>query len=399
MRGWLLYGVLLLVATVLAVAAGGQVERDSPVPSVRNRGPLGAAVLWTYLEESGFSVRINDAAWTFVPFDALRSEGATFVVTAPQARRIKTDDAERLRAFVEGGGRLVLLAPLPKNGESQEALSSAFGYARATPWTPPALNVAWFDTDPAGASAEMLAAFGPLEGARNLRVTGAHGIAVHAEGANAVPLARTSSGAVAWFARLGKGELWLFAGADVIENRRLELEDNLRFWHALAARGPLVFDEHHHHPDEIVRTPVALWVVGAQLLAVFAAFVIARGQRLGPARPEPAQVHRSMKEYLSSFAWLTRRARVEPELCRELHARFRVLLHERQGILLSLPDDEAARELELRSRIPAAETQAALRTVKALAAMPEVTPKAFARAARELARLERIVTGRHDGRA
>ncbi len=392
MRGWLLYAALLAGATVLAVAAGGQLERDSPVPSVRNRGPLGAALLFTYLEELGLPVHASDTPWQEVDFPALVEDGATFVVAAPQARQVGPEDAARLRTFVEDGGRLVLLAPLPRNGEQQRALASAFGYAPVVPWTPPSLNVAWFEKDPSGASAEITAPFGPLEGVRSLRITGAQGVELGGEAA--VPIARTPSGPIAWFARLGEGELWIFAGADVIENRRLELEDNLRFWHALAARGPMVFDEHHHRPAEGVRTPVALWVFGAQLLAVFALFAFARGQRLGPPRPEPVQVHRSMREYLSSFAWLTRRARVEPELARDLHARFRVLLHERQGILVSLPDGEAARELEARCRIPADQTTTALRELERLGAMSQVPPRTFAKAARELARLERIVTGR-----
>ena len=61
-----------------------------------------------------------------------------------------------------------------------------------------------------------------------------------------------------------------------------------------------------------------MWAVALQLLACVLAFMLAKGTRLGAARPEHKERHRSTLEYLSSFAALTRKAGVESELLAEL---------------------------------------------------------------------------------
>ena len=177
-------------------------------------------------------------------------------------------------------------------------------------------------------------------------------------------------------------------------NRRIELGENLAFWHQLAAQGPIVFDEFHHKAGEGTPISAGVLVIIAQLIACFVLFAFVRGARLGPARPELPVRHRSMLEYLSSFAWLTRKAGVEKELLAELRARFRVLLQERLGVEISHSEEEAAREVERQCRLPAADYLRTVEEVAALQASPHVTPRQFAKAARAYARLERIVTGR-----
>ncbi len=379
--GWALYGGLLAVAAALAAAAGHSGRPESPIPSVHNPGPRGAQVAFTYLREAGFDVRAHDAPPAQWPPDM-----ATLVMAAPEGRAVSEEDAQRLRTWLEGGGRLVILL-----GERTRQPHLQLGF-RATK-DPKTVAVDSTElTDPLGANARVLAPLGPLAGLTRLRVGASFGLT--SEDSQALPVAAVSSGPVALVRSVGRGEVWAFAGADVLENQRLELGDNLAFWHQLALAGPLVFDGWHHRPEEAAATPAALWGLGLQLLAVFALFAVSRGQRLGPPRPEQAQVHRSMTEYLSSFAWLTRRARVEPELAKDLHARFRVLLQDRQGIRVSLSDDEASRELEVRCEVPAARTQEVLARLQALGARARVSPREFARASRELAALERVVTGR-----
>jgi hypothetical protein len=385
--GWTLYGLLLAFAVALALAAGGQGQRDSPVPSVVNRGPLGAAALFTYLQEAGFDVRTRTEAWAGWP-----SELRTVVLAAPQARPVSAEDAAALARWVEHGGRAVLL--LPGDPAAQEALARVFGAGPPDRLAAPAPDPRQA-ADPAGADAEVVAPVGPLRALPALRVAGQR--ILPAPGPQAVPVARIDAGVVGWYQPRGKGEVWLFAGPDLVENRRLELGGNLAFWHRLAEEGPLVFDEFHHRPVEGRGPPVALWALGLQLLACFGLFVAARAQRLGPPRPEPVAQHRSMAEYLSSFAWLTRRARIEPELARALYTGFRRLLQDRQGILTTLPDEEAARSLEARCGLRAERTVAALCALHHLAASRRVSPRAFARTAREVARLERVVEGRDAG--
>ncbi|MHB8875270.1 MAG: DUF4350 domain-containing protein, partial [Myxococcaceae bacterium] len=205
----------------------------------------------------------------------------------------------------------------------------------------------------------------------------------------AVPVA----GGALWWMPLGEGEVWLASGADLLENRRLELEGNLGFWQNLAARGPMAFDEHHHVPGEAPPVSLAITAFALQLLAFTAVLAIAHGARLGPARPELAHRHRGNLEYLESLAHLTRRARVERELVEELPSRLRLLMQERLGIALSLPEHEAALELERRCRLPSAKTLCLLQEARA-AAEEQVAPGLYARLARDYAKLERVITGR-----
>jgi hypothetical protein len=159
----------------------------------------------------------------------------------------------------------------------------------------------------------------------------------------------------------GRGEVYVLAGADVAENRRLELLDNLRFWDALASRGPLAFDEYHHGAAPKQEPPSArgLWVFVAQGLLVGLLYAVSRGTRFGPPRPLVVEKHRSALEYVRSLGWLTRRSKVERELLPELARQLRRQMHERLGISLTLPEDEAARMLEQTCGLPASEYLAA----------------------------------------
>jgi len=98
--------------------------------------------------------------------------------------------------------------------------------------------------DAGGTTVDVWLAAGPLRGLSALRVSQDRGLRMNHD--DAVPLAGLGGAVAVWRWPLGTGEVYVLAGADLAENRRLELLDNLRFWDALAARGPLLFDEYHH---------------------------------------------------------------------------------------------------------------------------------------------------------
>jgi hypothetical protein len=120
-----------------------------------------------------------------------------------------------------------------------------------------------------------------------------------------------------WWRALGKGEMWIGAGTELAENARLELDDNLAFWAALAARGPLAFDESHHAALPAPALSANLKACLAQLLFCALAFVLAFGARLGPPRPTPQVRHRSTLEYVASMAALAREGCSVGELAAE----------------------------------------------------------------------------------
>jgi hypothetical protein len=212
---------------------------------------------------------------------------------------------------------------------------------------------------------------------------------------DAVPLAGLGSAVAVWRRALGSGEVYVLAGADLAENRRLELLDNLRFWDALAARGPLLFDEYHHQlapPPPLSR---GIWVFVAQVLAVGLLHAVSRGTRFGAARPLRQERHRSALEYVRSMGWLMRRSKVERELLPELERALRQLMQERLGIPLTLADADAARLME-RGGQDYLEAKADLTRTHAQQA---IRPADYARVARRYAHLERVVTGRESGAA
>lgn len=384
-RGWALYAVLLAVAIGMSVAAGSRARSNSPVPSVDNAAPSGARALWLYLSETGFDVRA--ARESLLP---ISPDVRTVVLASPTARTLTAEEVAGLDEFARRGGTLVVMGR--DLDREQPKLGHWIDVAPGPRPSRELLETNPDSVDPSGADAKVFLQRGALAGVQTLRVANEGTLRVLRPAALA--LAGNDEAVVAWWVPLDRGELFVFAGADILENRRVELAGNLAFWHALAAQGPIVFDEFHHRAGEGTPLSTGVLVIIAQLIACFVVFSIARGARLGPARPVLAVRHRSTLEYLSSFAWLTRRAGVEKELLFELRARFRVLLHERLGVEVSQTEEEAAREVERQCRVPAGEYLRTVEEVRALEAAARVSARQFARAAREYARLERIVTGR-----
>jgi hypothetical protein len=149
-----------------------------------------------------------------------------------------------------------------------------------------------------------------------------------------------------WFITEGAGEIWVGSGAELAQNSRLEALDNAQFWAAVAARGPVLFDEYHHLASAAVTTPRSVWAVGLQFVLCALVFVAVFGARLGPPRPQARRLHRAGIEYVQAMARLLHRARVEPELLVSVQQQMRALAHERLGIPESLSWADAALEVQ-----------------------------------------------------
>ncbi|RKH38541.1 DUF4350 domain-containing protein [Corallococcus sicarius] len=377
----------LLIAVALAVGlASREAAPDSPVPSVTNPGPLGLKGLFVYLRESGRDVSAQETS-----LESLPAGTRSLVIAAPQAQPVTKEEVASLERFVQGGGTLVYLSPHTL-GEHQPGLEEWLGLVPgALPGTNhQGLASEW--VDPAGVTVDVWLPAGLLRGLSSLRVSRDRSLRMEHD--TAVPLAGLSGTGVVWRWSLGKGEVYVAAGPDLAENRRLELLDNLRFWDALAARGPLRFDEFHH--AVVTRPPLSqgLWVFIAQALAVGLVYAVSRGTRFGAPRPVRVERHRSSREYVRSLGWLMRRAKVEAELLPELDSALRRLMQERLGIAPSLPDAEAARLLEETCGVPARDYLDAKEDLLRTRDRAPVRPADYTRLARRYASLERRVTGR-----
>ena len=362
-RGPLLIAVLVLIS-VLASIAAREPGSDSPIPSVENLGPRGLGALATWLRESNVEVIAHDASLTELP-----PEARVVVIAAPAGEEVRDDEVAALQRFVEGGGTLVYLVP---RQAPQPALNNWLGVQRGP--VAPLVPEAGLE-DVGGTSVSVTFAAGLLADAKTLRLAADRTLSVIDERAVAV----TSNDAV-WWLRRGLGEVWLAAGPDLAENARLELADNALFWGHLAGRGPIVFDEFHHH-RAATAVPVNLLVTGLQLAFLALLFLWARAPRLGPARDAPITWHRSSLEYVTAMAALTQNARVEPELVVALKADFRRRLKDELGVPDTWTWEEADAELARRGAI----TPGALSLAS--------TESQFVPLSQKLAKLEKLLRG------
>jgi hypothetical protein len=385
LRTFLLFGVLIAIAAALGLATQ-QAPPESTLPSVDNPGPLGLRALYLYLREGGATVQAHQESLEVLPPGT-----RTVVIAAPQARTVSSAEVEALQHFVRAGGTLVLLASREK-GKGQPALEQWLKLEQSSWLAASSRGLPQGEQDLGGTTLEVWLPAGAARGLSSLRVSRDRGVRVRL--AEAVPLAGLENTVALWRLGLGQGEVYVAAGADLAENRWIELLDNLRFWDALAARGPLVFDEFHHSEAPPPPLSRGLWVFALQCLAVGLLYVVARGTRFGAPRPQLPERHRSSLEYVQSMGWLARRAKVERELLPELAKHLRHLMHERLGIPLALSEEETARMLEQRCGIPPAHYLEARTELARTLDQRAISPKDYARVAARYARLEAVIAGR-----
>jgi hypothetical protein len=375
MRQWLPSIGLLLLALVLGlVAGGGSGGGDNPTPSVKNPGPLGLEVLFTWLQETGADARALDEPLTQLPADL-----KTLVLAAPKARRLDADEFAAVKTFVERGGTLIWLAPIDALG-LQSRLAEWLQPSRGEPLGGLAVEDR---RDLGGRKIEVVRHLGLARGVLALRLSNSFGLNFENEETVAIV-----SGGALWARPVGQGEVWIAAGPELAEARRLSYEGNLQFWANAAARGPIAFDEFHHVPEEGPPLTANIPATFLQLGVMGLAFAFVFGRRLGPPRPEPKELHRSSLEYVAALAALTQKAGVEPALLRELHGRLRRLFHERLGLALTRVDAEIAREVAQALNRPHEQVTSLLAE---LANPGAATPGDFARLAQKAAELERDV--------
>ena len=388
-----LVAVCLVAGSAIALRSTETRHAESPIPSIENSGPQGAKGLYTWLVESGADPGVLRTRYTSIPTDA-----RVIVSLAPTRRFIGGAQWDQLRAWVAKGNTFVYGVPRrvrKQYVETSLALKWVFG-----PRPAPLVNTEGLDKglrallesngqrdDPNGADAVPWQSSPLLAGVRTLRVSADDGLETDVPGARLIA-GPGESPSVLVFPE-GKGEIVVLAGSDLAENRRLALGDNLSFWANLAARGKVYFDEYHH--QELAQDSRGLFAaIGPtllQLLLAAAVLAVAMGRRLGRARPLAPAKRRSQGEYVSQLAGLYQAARLEPELCGELHRSLRRSLFERFGITAGLDDLEAARRLEQRTGIASERYLALVRRARELA--QQASPAQFAQLAREFALFER----------
>jgi len=394
---WLGYALVVCLVAGAAVALrsdeAGRLE--SPIPSIGNASAAGAKGLFTYLKESGADPGVLDTKFTTIPSDA-----RVIVSLAPTRRFIGVDQWKLLREWVRRGNTFVYGVPRRTRSQYVEtnlSLKWVFG-----PRPAPLLDTASLDdglrglldkrsaqNDPNGADALPWLPSPLLAGVKRLRVAADEGLDTGISATRMIAGAE-SSPAILVFPD-GAGEVVTLAGADLAENRRIAVADNLVFWLNLAARGRVYFDE-YHHLELTSQSPGLFAAIGPTLLQLLLGALVlslALGRRLGKARPLAAARRRSQGEYVTQLAQLYGAARLEAQLCEELQASLRRTLFERLGVSAALDDLEVARRLEQRTGVQADRYLALVRRARELS--HAATRGEFALLCRDFALFEREI--------
>jgi hypothetical protein len=330
-RAGLALAGLLGLGLLLAVAARPRTSDPALVrhPSTESTGGAGVAAAARWLEATGRPAR------RLVPGDADPSPAETWLLLAPAAP-LDEREVSALCAHAERGGRVAWA--LGAGGVADQPALAARLAARRL----------------AGDGERQV---GPLEphplfDGLSLRAGGA-GVSSAAPGARPVlgEVGRPAAVAVP----LGRGELLLLAGTELLDNRHIAEGQALTLWVRLAARGPLAFDERHLRRDGPAGGAAApgLLALGLQVALLLLLLGAAAWPRLGAVRPPPPGTSgRTTGDYLASLAELYRRAGAEPQLATATWRRLRRSLERQAGIGAALPVEEAAQRLM--ARAPAA---------------------------------------------
>ena len=281
---------LAVLAVLIALRIAGELTRDStraqgPAGSSYAYGDYGVSAYARLLERSGHQVvRLRDR-----PRNLDLDPRFTVVLLWPDV--ITPDDAVALRRFLRRGGRLVAADQQPG------------AWLGAVVPDPPTWGEA-----PLGVT-HVLA---PLPETARVH-TLAPGVSGHfADAGSATPVVGDATAALAAVERVGAGRAVLLADGSPLVNGRLAARDDAAFALAIAGPGrPVAFVESVHGygrasgwgalPGRFRGGLVLLGLAGA-------AFVLARGRRLGPAQPQGRVLAPARSEYAEGLAGALLRA-------------------------------------------------------------------------------------------
>jgi hypothetical protein len=302
---------------VLDEVTGG--TPGGPRSSSYATGADGAAAYADLLRRDGrrvFRVRAR-------PSEAVLEPTSTAVLLDPPF--VLQEDAAALRGFVRSGGRLVA------------------GGARAVRVLETVLGDELEWTDEGAHRPRVLAPAPELAGVQDVSSTGG----AWSDSGGALPVLGSRKGALLAVATVARGRVVAFADTSPVRNAALADGDNAQL--ALGLAGPsgrtVRFLESYHGYGEttgIAAVPDR-WVASLALgLVAAAAFVLARGRRLGPPDPETRELAPARRVYVDSLAAVLARARRPEEAAEPVRERARRLYDEASRPGLSGSDSARA---------------------------------------------------------
>ncbi|MCC7074114.1 MAG: DUF4350 domain-containing protein [Deltaproteobacteria bacterium] len=229
--GFLVSALLVLVG-ITALRGTVSAENDDPIASVHNGAPRGLLAIAVLLEQHEVPLTVRRTFEDPEPID-----GALWVVPPPERTSWTEQDARALLAWVEGGGRALVLCD--EDAARRERLRPLLD----------AVGVVCDRVDVAIGDVAFTDARGTMPGfARGLVVRGSG--RVRAKGpTSVVPAWRVGNDEVVVKRQVGDGMVTVLGSATVLANDGLALGENAAFLLdelARSAASHLVVDERHH---------------------------------------------------------------------------------------------------------------------------------------------------------
>jgi hypothetical protein len=292
-------GLLAGALSLLALLAYGRQEAlqartaTLSVYSTFDTGPNGYRALYDVLRAAGTPVRRFGRVLALLDADV-----RTLVISSyagdPSAKNLDVRDGSRLRRFVNGGGRLVVLDTDFAGSRDVTPGVGTSGLAHAR-------------------DAVVLAKTRFTAGVTEVRAP-IDAVFPFAQRRGMVPLLANDRGVVATSYRFGKGEVVAITAPALFANAYLSQGDNAAFaYDVLAGHGPAAFDEYVHGYDDdlgfwqALPVPVraAFWIV----CAIVVLGLIGANIRFAPPIPLDPPDERDSSAYLDAMGALMRRAR------------------------------------------------------------------------------------------
>jgi Domain of unknown function (DUF4350) len=353
---------LLLVATALILAKGP--DSTDEIPTTYSVGSGGAKAAYLLLKASGYRVE----RWEQPPSGLPEAVGATLVLAEPSDAP-KTEERNRLRQFVENGGRVIATGPfvglfLPENGIVPDPLSG-MTWKKLSAQSPSSITHAAPEITLAPQAYWRPESF-------------------------ALPLYGDGDKQMVVKYNSGKGEVIWWASATPLTNAGLKEPGNLEFFLACIGSEPqtrILWDEYFHGYRQsltasIKSSPVK-WIF-LQFALFTLAILLTYSRRSGPISIPAREIRLSPLEFVRTLGALYKQANAASVVVDISYHRFRYWLTRRLGMASNAPVEELERAVRERGNFEDADFSATLRACESAPYDYTLKPRTALRLVRSL---------------
>ena len=394
-------GLLIAINLTTYIAKEEQVDSEmSPDRSTYHSGLTGTRALYDFLSESGYKVM----RWREIPEKLLSDQGQkvdTFVIIGRTSLAVGEDQAENLLAWVQRGGRLVIVDRQPE----AHVLPPSGPWAMATVITrDPAYNLDPLKPEELIENVEPIHAVLPTELTYNIESVMPSRLAasisfsrnapekkdkeeetqnesqtehedpsltpsevtVTAEDskpASPAPVVHVGDSKRVLLIDYphGQGRIILLSDPYMFSNGGIKLRDNLQLAVNMLASGQglIAFDEYHQGRG-VTRNALISYFSGTPVLPILGQIVLlillvlwTRSRRFARPLPLPQIDRRSSLEFVASMAELQQRARAFDLAIENIYMRTRRVLTRYAGMDYNSPRSEIASRVAARSSLEA----------------------------------------------